>query len=442
LRWDSMEGGRSARGENERGSRSVSRQRSVSRDGRCGSTDARYNSRASRGRTTNSYARPGAGGAPDTFDDTAVEKIKELETQVEGLQRLNLVLRSELPSHKADVAAEHAARMRQSSARRGAKDESRQSSFRARSLSRPRSREPSEGIPEDFGPHNRRCNSSSPMRSGFAAAGKPRTKHSPRPVREIEPLMAKSLPSPRSAAASVDTTEFPKGRKVLIDKNAPSEHWMASISSDTRSEIKYDWQHGHPNIEWKRKVPDAIPVRPRQDKRQADPQGRPWVRQFSSMAKNMHSDPWVFQDLHAKRPDGSQFHDRDLFEEPQTGKRLFRNPTKNAHTWQPQEEAPMAGKSSREVSPRPFSRTTRKQFFDSHRNRPSDIFFSPMGADAPGAPYWSERTTPRSLSPTPSAWRNTARYQPMPGDRGLSPITGQPRAVGPERPMREAVYAR
>jgi hypothetical protein len=301
------------------------------------------------------------------------------------------------------------------------------------------------------GMHNTRCSTSSPLRDGDGTryAGKAAARFVPHAAMYRDPT-----PDVRAEERSPDNSDFPKGRKVVVDKNAPSDHWMANPSSNIRCDIKYDWKYGQPELKWKRHVPSAIPVKAMNigdtSKRCADPQGRPWVRQFASCAKNSPSDPWVMQ---GGRTDGSPPIPEDA-ETGDRGKRTYASHdawscsgpgnVKNRGSLSFQEES---------LSPRPRSdlagldsksyhrlkdregeeplhyRATRRQYFDMHRNRPSDPDVSPTGAPAPGAVHWEKRT-PRSQSSrsdNESRCVSPRRQLGAPGDRGLSPITGKRR---------------
>lgn len=295
-----------------------------------------------------------------------------------------------------------------------------------------------------------KCSTSSPIRDSCAWAGKPQHPVSPRviPQRESTPDVRFSDLSPECAP-----DEIPKGRRVENDKNAPSEYWMANPSSNLKRDIKYDWQDGQPELQWKRHVPGAIPVSAMKEKRPADPQGRPWVRQFSKISKNVSSDPL------ALRQGQGQGHSR-LQDQLDEGKRLYGDwdvgKNRDGRSISPR----MVGQSPRySLSPRsdcagfdcrrrdahwdeasPLSqRSSRRQYVDLHSNRPSDPQFSPVGVPPPVAASWSERTpSPRSARETregyfgtPSGRRRTPspmRLIQIPSDLGVSPITGKRRS--------------
>jgi len=312
--------------------------------------------------------------------------------------------------------------------------------------------------------HNGRCTSSSPMRDGTSPAGKSRVKSLPQttPNRDLTPDVRVAERSPANA-------ELPKGRRVLVDKNAPSDHWMANPSSNIQRNIKYDWQCGKPEIEWKRHVPSAIPVEPKASKRLADPQGRPWVRQFPKLQKNAPSDPLAFEpgwvqcprsepEARVECPDkGKRFYaatnnlDSYGFSPRHDGCSPLRAPNLDSSPGlsprraanldssfglSPRSDWDRAGLESRcrdgdsEASPL-YTKATRRQYHESHRNRPSDTGFSS------GACYWEERTTPRSASPDSRRSPTPLKRVAMPGESGMSPITSQrrPHCQRPESPM-------
>jgi len=303
-----------------------------------------------------------------------------------------------------------------------------------------------------------RCSTSSPMRDGLAWAGKPQHLVSPReiPPRASTPDVRFSDLSPESAP-----DEMAKGRRVENDRNAPSQYWMASPSSNLKREIKYDWQDGQPELQWKRHVPGAIPVSAMKEKRLADPHGRPWVRQFSNISKNASSDPSALRQGQGQVEwNGRQ--STKLQDQLDNGKRLYGDcvvaQNRHGRSISPR----MEGLSPHSLSPRcdsagfdcrhrdahwdeasPLShRSSRKQYSDLHSNRPSDPEFSPVGVPPPVASSWNQRT-PSPRSSREGYRQDTLAYgkesgrgrtpSPMrliqiPSDLGVSPITGKRRS--------------
>lgn len=275
--------------------------------------------------------------------------------------------------------------------------------------------------------HNARCASSSPCDDDRTAAGKVFHRTAAKVTRSRSPS-----PDLRKADWSPVNEEMPKGRKVLVDKNAPSDHWMANPSSNLKRDIKYAWKHGMPELEWKRHVPSAIPVKAMKEKRPADPQGRPLMRQYVVMHKNAPSDPWIFQ---ASRPD-------EPLGEERKGRRSFPEHKNYECTTLPPPtlgDAPSstplpAGRTSRSSS---RQRSSRRQYEEQHKNQPTDPEFSPMGVRPPGADQWQARAS-RSLSresarSSRQASPGRGRHKDVPGDSGLSPLTGRRRSYFPWR---------
>lgn len=309
--------------------------------------------------------------------------------------------------------------------------------------------------------HQGGCRTSSPTKDGQRWAGKPLQYVSPNmpPQRESTPDVRASDYAPRPADCDMPSLlDSPKGRRVIIDKNAPSDHWMAAPSSNIRREIKYQWEQGQPELQWRRHVPSAIPVSAMKifkEKRMADPQGRPGLRQFSKIQKNASSDPYALQ------PEKNRSPPKALQDRLDKGKRLYGRVAKNVEyvSLSPRSLSPRspdtAGVDSRQLSRRLHTdwsawteattsqsvRSTRRQYSEKHSNRPSEVAYSPTGAAVPGTLYWDQRTlhpvspskTPRStrsisMDPDSPGERQSAslrRSANVPGDRGVSPITGK-----------------
>lgn len=327
-------------------------------------------------------------------------------------------------------------------------------SNRSRDGTTPRNFTPRNGSPrnsarsanDDYdggGQTARRLASSSPLPDGLSPAGRPCPRSVPRENAYRE--TTSDVNAPEWSPENTHEGELPKGRTVLVDKNAPSDHWMANPSSKLTRKVKYDWQHGEPELQWKRHVPSAIPVNAMKDRRMADPGGRPWNRQYKDYQKNACSDPWAFQGGRTDCPP-PEHQDRE-----DKGKRMYgegmhgrsKNASKNLEFLSTPRSDVEAGLDSRHINDKcrrsegspMHTRATRRQYYGVHRNGPSDPECGPIGVPPPAADYWAERnessprtgTRPKIMDETRLTTSPLRRIS-EPGDRGLSPITGKRRS--------------